>query len=226
VRNLRTNERSLVLPDDVCQIINNEEWWGYVEELKNLMKPFARCLDKLQADKAQLHDVILSFGYFVQIYKNHHDQEFGACMINRIEKRWNSWEQTLLIISIFLHPTLKDTIFNDSIPNLTWVDLGRWVAYYYVVWFKKRPHNLLSEIENFRRKKFPFSEPYYSMLSNDVKKFWSYFSTHAKELGPVAIRLYGICTNSASVERLWSSMGFLHNIRRNKLKVFFILTFC
>ena len=67
MRNLRTNERSLVLPDDVCQIINNEEWWGYVEELKNLMKPFARCLDKLQADKAQLHDVILSFGYFVQI---------------------------------------------------------------------------------------------------------------------------------------------------------------
>ncbi|CAH1769632.1 9119_t:CDS:2, partial [Entrophospora sp. SA101] len=131
-RNLRTNERSFVLSDDLCQIISNEEWWEDVEELKDLMKPFARCLDKLQADKAQLHDVILSFGYFVQIYKNHHDQEFAARMINRIEKRWNSWEQTLLIISIFLHPTLKDTTFNDSIPNLTWVDLGRWIAYYYV----------------------------------------------------------------------------------------------
>ncbi|CAJ0754834.1 15967_t:CDS:1, partial [Entrophospora sp. SA101] len=31
-----------------------------VEELKDLMKPFVRCLDKLQVDKAQLHDVILS----------------------------------------------------------------------------------------------------------------------------------------------------------------------
>ncbi|CAJ0835633.1 3360_t:CDS:2, partial [Entrophospora sp. SA101] len=77
-RNLRTNERSFVLSDDLCQIISNEEWWEDVEELKDLMKPFARCLDKLQADKAQLHDVILSFGYFVQIYKNHHDQEFAA----------------------------------------------------------------------------------------------------------------------------------------------------
>ncbi|CAJ0641499.1 5901_t:CDS:2 [Entrophospora sp. SA101] len=41
-RNLRTNERSFVLSDDLCQIISNEEWWEDVEELKDLMKPFAR----------------------------------------------------------------------------------------------------------------------------------------------------------------------------------------
>jgi hypothetical protein len=39
------------------------------------------------------------------------------------------------------------------------------------------------------------------------------------ELAKVAIHIHGICINSASVERLWSSMGFLHTNRRNRLDV-------
>ncbi|RIA96856.1 hypothetical protein C1645_814904 [Glomus cerebriforme] len=38
------------------------------------------------------------------------------------------------------------------------------------------------------------------------------------ELGFVATKIFSICVNSASVERLFSSMGFLHTFRRNKLK--------
>ena len=39
------------------------------------------------------------------------------------------------------------------------------------------------------------------------------------ELAKVAIHIHGICVNSASVERLWSSMGFFHTNRRNRLDV-------
>ncbi|CAJ0892843.1 5958_t:CDS:2, partial [Entrophospora sp. SA101] len=47
-RNLRTNERSFVLSDNLCQIISNEEWWEDVEELKDLMEPFARCEEDIE----------------------------------------------------------------------------------------------------------------------------------------------------------------------------------
>ncbi|RIA92000.1 hypothetical protein C1645_821244 [Glomus cerebriforme] len=39
-----------------------------------------------------------------------------------------------------------------------------------------------------------------------------------KELGFVTTKIFSICVNSVSVERLFSSMGFLHTSRRNKLK--------
>ncbi|CAJ0824473.1 8341_t:CDS:2, partial [Entrophospora sp. SA101] len=56
----------LVAKDAVVIVIspNDTKWnsnyvhYVSVEELKDLMKPFVRCLDKLQVDKAQLHDVI------------------------------------------------------------------------------------------------------------------------------------------------------------------------
>ena len=49
--------------------------------------------------------------------------------------------------------------------------------------------------------------------------FWDLAKGQASELSRFALHLYGICVNSASVERLWSSMGFLHSKRRNRLYV-------
>uniref|UniRef100_U9UVP6 HAT C-terminal dimerisation domain-containing protein n=1 Tax=Rhizophagus irregularis (strain DAOM 181602 / DAOM 197198 / MUCL 43194) TaxID=747089 RepID=U9UVP6_RHIID len=40
-----------------------------------------------------------------------------------------------------------------------------------------------------------------------------------RELGAVALKIFGICVNAASVERMWSSMGFLHTVRHNRLMV-------
>ena len=41
----------------------------------------------------------------------------------------------------------------------------------------------------------------------------------ALELFQLALHLFSICVNSASIERLWSSMGFLHTKRRNRFNV-------
>ena len=41
----------------------------------------------------------------------------------------------------------------------------------------------------------------------------------APELSQLALHLFSICVNSASIERLWSSMGFLHTKRQNRLNV-------
>ncbi|GBC08965.1 hypothetical protein RclHR1_08510001, partial [Rhizophagus clarus] len=47
--------------------------------------------------------------------------------------------------------------------------------------------------------------------------FWDLAKGDAPELSQFALHLYEICINSASVERLWSNMGFLHSKRRNRL---------
>ncbi|CAH1770314.1 932_t:CDS:2, partial [Entrophospora sp. SA101] len=47
-----------------------------------------------------------------------------------------------------------------------------------------------------------------------------------KELASVALKIFGICINAASVERMWSSMGFLHTNRRNRLTNDKVLAMC
>ena len=46
-----------------------------------------------------------------------------------------------------------------------------------------------------------------------------------KELAAVALKIFGMCVNAASVERMWSSMGFLHTVRCNRLTVSFQIIF-
>lgn len=93
------------------------------------------------------------------------------------------------------------------------------MTYYYKAWFKKRPLRLLLEFEDFRQKVEPFNNETFEQFGDDAFKFWGYVEGDYKELAAVALKIFGMCVNAASVERMWSSMGFLHTVRRNRLKV-------
>ncbi|CAG8789568.1 7255_t:CDS:2, partial [Acaulospora morrowiae] len=48
--------------------------------------------------------------------------------------------------------------------------------------------------------------------------FWKYARSYTKELYKVAQRVFSITVNTASIERIFSIMGWLHSPRRNRLK--------
>ncbi|CAG8492346.1 11644_t:CDS:2 [Gigaspora margarita] len=58
---------------------------------------------------------------------------------------------------------------------------------------------------------------YITTVLRDILKYWKYCAKIRPELSSVALRLHGILTNSASVERLFSSMGFFYTKTRNWL---------
>ena len=64
----------------------NDLFWSQISQLATLMKPYCRALDKLQADKARLFDVALSFGYFIKFWEENGDQSLAEGMISRLEK--------------------------------------------------------------------------------------------------------------------------------------------
>lgn len=173
----------------------------------------------MQRDKARLHEVLHGFGYFVEFWSNYDDLELRTKMLNRLQRRWQDWEQPLLLLSWLLHPKYKMTKFKVNIPNLNHVYLSRWLIYYYEAWTKNKSNSILREYENFRKNLYPFNEQTINQFDNDILGFWTWVSPIAKELGYVAQRIFGICINAASVERLWSSMGFLQTKRRNRLNV-------
>ncbi|CAJ0877912.1 3659_t:CDS:2, partial [Entrophospora sp. SA101] len=55
-------------------------------------------------------------------------------------------------------------------------------------------------------------------FENNIHKYWCWVQDAYPEIGIVAARIFGICINAASVERLWSSMGFFHSKNQNRLE--------
>ncbi|GES89019.1 ribonuclease H-like domain-containing protein [Rhizophagus clarus] len=179
-----SNTDELYLNSDFCQILLDNNWWEMIELLQDILLPYCSVLNKLQCDKARNQ------------------------MIDRLKKRWDQWEQPLLLLSFMLHPKYRLEYFNSELNNLSYTSLGRYLTYYYKAWFKKRPKRLLLEFEDFCKVE-PFNDETFEQFGDDVF-FWSFVEGEYSELGAVALKIFGICVNAASVERMWSSMGFLH----------------
>jgi hypothetical protein len=159
------------------------------------------------------------FAYIMKIVKQHPDENFKVAMIDRLEKRWNQLEQPLFLISFLLHPQHRLKKFKSNNVNLDLTTLGQWMTYYYLAFFKRNPLNILLELTDWIEENYPFDGETFSNFNGDVIKYWKFVNQGSKELSSLALHIFAICINSASAERLFSSMGFFHNKRRNRLNV-------
>ena len=181
----------------LCQVLLDNDWWEKIELLQDILLPYCGVLNKLQCDKARLFEVLHAIGYFMQFWKCFPDSDLGDQMISRLEKRWSQWEQPLLLLSFVLHPKYRFAYFNN---DLSFTSLGRYLTYYYKAWFKKRPLRLLLEFEDFCQKVEPFNNETFEQFGYDAFKFWGYVEGDYKELAAVALKLFDMCVNAASVE--------------------------
>lgn len=186
-----------------------------------MLYPYCKLLNVLQKDKARLFQVMHSIAYLAQFWNNHNDIQLATKLLFRLENRWHDWEQPLLLLSCLLHPEYRMHQFQNNL-NINYTSFGKWLMYYYQAWFKKKSTSILRELDDFRLEKYPFDNNTYKQFNGDVWKYWCFIEPCTTELGLVACRLFGICVNAASVERLWSSMGFLQTNRRNRLMVFIL----
>ena len=108
----------------------------------------------------------------------------------------------MFLLSFILHPKYRLAYLNFELNRLSFSSLGRYLTYYYKAWFKKRPLRLLLEFEDFRQKIGPFNNETFEQFGDDVFKFWMYVEGEYKELAAVALKIFGVCINAASVERM------------------------
>ncbi|CAG8574242.1 4679_t:CDS:2 [Cetraspora pellucida] len=101
----------------------------------------------------------------------------------------------------------------------------RWICYYYTNWVNKTPLVILAELEQYRAEKNPFDQKTYNQFNNHLK-FWNHVAGYTKELHLVAIKIFSISVASASVEWLFSKMGWIHTARRNRLMPDKVLKLC
>ncbi|RHZ77148.1 hypothetical protein Glove_185g69 [Diversispora epigaea] len=206
-----------ILKRDIYEIITSSIFWQHINQLIEILYPYCKILNLLQSDKARLHEVIQGLAYIIQIWNNFSDEYLAAKLIARIERRWKEWEQPILILSCILHPEYRLKLFNNR--NINYVTMGSWLGYYYHVWTGKHATSILKELDNYRLEVYPFDSITWNQFNNDIYRYWCFVSASMNELGFVACRIFGICVNAASVERLWSCMGFIHSNRRNRLSI-------
>ena len=77
------------------------------------------------------------------------------------------------------------------------------------------PTRILRQYLSYQREVFPFNPETYNQFDDNIIDFWESAQGLAPELSRLELHLFGICINAASVERLWSNMGFLHTKCQN-----------
>ena len=104
--------------------------------------------------------------------------------------------------------------------------MDKWLIYYYKAWTGSNSQTILVEFDEFfQEKKYPFDSSTISQFNNNIYNYWCWVQEAYSEIGTVATRIFDICINAASVERLQSNMGFYHIKNRNRLKVNNIVDF-
>jgi hypothetical protein len=214
-----TNNENKCLPSDIIKIVNNTEFWVRLYDLQNLLFPLCGTLNRLQKDVVRLYEIAHCFGWIIKIFASHENEEFGNNMVTRLESRWEQWEQPLILLSIILHPKYRDSKFKSTTKKLSYSHFAQWLNYYYQAWFNEMPQKILREYLSYQRMSFPFNPDTYNQFEGNIIDFWDSAKGLAPELSRFALQLFGICVNAASVERLWSNMGFLHSKRQNRLHV-------
>ncbi|RHZ81561.1 hypothetical protein Glove_118g2 [Diversispora epigaea] len=210
----------LTISQDIYLIIMNENFWENLIKLEQLLIPYCQILNILQTDKARLYEVLHGFAYLTQFWKKYIDSNMANRILTRLQKRWESWEQPLLILSWLLHPSYRTKYFTlPSSSKISYLHMGKWLVYYYKAWTGCDPQSILVEFDDFfQGKNYPFDNETICQFENNIYKYWCWIKDAYPEIGTVASRIFGICVNAASVERLWSNMGFYHTKNRNKLK--------
>jgi hypothetical protein len=168
---------------------------------------------------ARLHEVLHVFAYTMKLFHELSDPDFSTKMIDQLEKRWAQFEQPLLLLSFILYPHYGVETFHKTAQRVIYTDFGQWLNYYYEIWYGTRPKSILPEFVKFKKGQYPFDQGSIEQFGEDIMSFWESCLGHALELSRFALHIYGICVSAASVKRLWSTMGFIHTERRNRLEV-------
>ena len=68
-------------------------------------------------------------------------------------------------------------------------------------------------------KKYLYTDTIARQFKDNILGYWNYTQGYSKELYKIGQRIFSITVSTASLERLFSTMGWYHSKRRNRLKV-------
>ncbi|KAJ0408748.1 hypothetical protein P43SY_001972 [Pythium insidiosum] len=160
-------------------------------------------------------DVVVSFRDIYYAFA--HNMEYGHSLIPCVESRWSQCEQPPFLLAFFPHPTFREhaKIVAKAKPVVAMV-VEDAVVYYFRRFFRDQPKDgIRSEFTMwFKGSGFDVDMTEFSVAL--VAEYGSRLAGTRPKLSQLAIRVLSVTVNTATCERLFSSLGLILSAARNK----------
>jgi len=199
-------------------------FWERIETFYKLLKPLAHYLKLVQGDKLNLSIVCTIFSELEKDFKEFISLEIEPALKNEelkilamLENRRDFCLKKIHLAANILDPNTfgKDLKDGEDIEAIEFIiNMGENNADIEI-------NNLISQIAQYRSKEGIFNKEFlWKTLDSKLNPliWWKGFcSNSAAELAKIAIKILSSPPTSASVERSFSKMGHIQNLKRNRL---------
>ncbi|GBE86226.1 hypothetical protein SCP_0901050 [Sparassis crispa] len=229
---------------EMVPIVQDALFWHSLARIKNHLEPLAIAANVTQGARCRLDQVLLTFGFlFLHFSLLDDGDDSDACqkVIDSLEMRWGKADQEVFIAAVILNPYHKINPFHP-LPIFTHANiyalLCRLWGHFYGTSFTV-PLSLHTEL-----RKYFAGTGFYASLQTYMKSLddlaiakgnvpdplevWNGFTFSGMEPPPLirlAIRILSICANSASCERLFSTLGLILTKLRTRMGTSLLIDF-
>ncbi|KAF5366422.1 hypothetical protein D9758_009786 [Tetrapyrgos nigripes] len=103
-KNIRNASALRSAATEHLDLINDNNFWRRLHGVVEDLEPICYATNIFQSDRAHPDVVLLAFVGLYLHFKNHTDKQLSLAMTKRLEKRWKSFDQHLLIAALILNP--------------------------------------------------------------------------------------------------------------------------
>lgn len=203
-----TNSHEEEIDKNIVKVIRDYNLLKQAKDLSKQLKPVADALDRLQGDKVSIADACDAW---LDLLSDANLEAHRQAVIARFQLAI----QPVHYFAYMLHPKYKGTKLSEKQQE----EARNWIAH-------RRPE-LLPSVIRFSGQDELYPCSFFSpqvVAKLDAVTWWKNLKRVSKhndiqELADVVIHLHSCPASSASVERVFSSFGIVHNKLRNRLGV-------
>ena len=193
------------IDSNISRLVNDFNLYKQAKDLFQQLKPVATALDRLQSDKAGLADACHEWLLLME-------NDNLKLHMSAVRKRFDQAIQAFHFLAYILHPAYRGEKLSEA-QN----EAAR-------VWCLELNPDFLPLLVAYETRSLPFPPTFYSdvMLKSEPTLWWNGVFRGTKSdvcnlFSALAKRLLTAPASSASIERIFSSFGWVHNKIRNQL---------
>ena len=213
-------------PTSVFAKVGNETFLNDCETIEKIIRPLSYCSLLLQKKTQSLGTAMNCLIKIYSGFDSIEDVDLKKRIIQRLETRWNDYEQPLFLLSYFLQPNFHDVSIKvfDDLDKREVLEGGHSIMLSFAsVYYRKFIPEAFDETS--------LLNEFDLLLSGTFDKYFKRYSSNEKPLicwrmlpvsrlplfKKLATFLLSLTINSASCERLFSQYALVKTKRRNRL---------
>lgn len=221
--NFRTLPPSQRLKRAAMDAIMDRHLWVRLEALRELLKPIDERLRMSESGKSHLGHVLDRWGEILKhlrMQSIEHEALHAFVSDGAFSERYNKQVLPIHIVAYYLVP---HTTLNDIRNKVGPIPIGfenKITAFFHRYCSSEDNEQLIMrEFVRFRDQQSPFEPSRQCWVErDDPYHFWHAAMPLARNLAPLAVRIFSAPANSVASERAFSVQNIIHNKTRNRLR--------